>query len=257
MEARRLRNRKKQVSNTTPTPAAGALSPIPVLDAPTPTPHTATQERSDPAAAVSPAKLAANRSNSQHSTGPRTEEGKSISSRNNTRHGLTGDFSLLPDEDYGQFQILIESLTAEHKPKTTTETLLVWDMAKHHWLTQRALRFQNEAMFLAVDHQKLSLYLRYQTTQQRAFHRCLNDLLKLQKQRKSEDRGFESHRALGARCARCEMESQRLAAAREQRAQARENRQIEFQNERLLTEKARRQAIIERTERRKPQAAAA
>jgi hypothetical protein len=98
-------------------------------------------------------------------------------------------------------------------------------------------------MFLAVDDQKLSLYLRYQTTHQRAFHRCLNDLLKLQKQRKSEDRGFESHRALGARCARCEMESQKFRAAREERAQARENRAIELHQTRMNTEKRRQSTL--------------
>lgn len=34
-----------------------------------------------------------------HSTGPRTAEGKVCSSRNNLRHGFTGQITLLPDED--------------------------------------------------------------------------------------------------------------------------------------------------------------
>jgi len=38
--------------------------------------------------AVSPAKLAANRANAQHSTGPKTEEGKRKSAYNAWQHGL-------------------------------------------------------------------------------------------------------------------------------------------------------------------------
>ena len=171
MEARRLRNRNQQ----TAAPAVGA-------PAPDPTP-------------ISAAKLAANRANAQHSSGPRTEQGKASSSRNNTRHGLAGDFVLLPEESEEEFNHLFDSLLDEHKPKTVTEALLVQGMAQHHWLTQRALRFQNRVVLRVVDEDKLSLYLRYQTTHQRAFHKSLNDLLKLQKQRKSEERGFESQKA--------------------------------------------------------------
>ena len=170
MEARRLRKRNK--------PSGAGSQPAAVSQT----------------APISPAKLAANQANAQLSTGPRTEAGREVSSRNNTRHGLAGDFRLLAGEDAGQFQILVDSLIAEHKPKTTTETLLVWDIARHHWLTQRALRLQDEAFLSgSIDENKLKLFMRYQTTHQRAFHKCLNDLLKLQKQRAVEERGFESH----------------------------------------------------------------
>ena len=48
---------------------------------------------------LSEKQLEANRRNAQKSTGPKTTEGKSNSSRNNLRHGLTGQISLLPTED--------------------------------------------------------------------------------------------------------------------------------------------------------------
>jgi hypothetical protein len=38
---------------------------------------------------TSPAQLAANAANAQHSTGPRTTEGKDRSSQNASKHGLT------------------------------------------------------------------------------------------------------------------------------------------------------------------------
>jgi len=38
------------------------------------------------------AQIRANQANAQHSTGPKTEEGKTISARNNLRVGLTGGY---------------------------------------------------------------------------------------------------------------------------------------------------------------------
>jgi hypothetical protein len=40
--------------------------------------------------------LAANRANAQHATGPRTPQGKAVSSRNNTRHGLRSTTPVIP-----------------------------------------------------------------------------------------------------------------------------------------------------------------
>ena len=48
---------------------------------------------------ISEKQLEANRRNAQRSTGPQSVEGKAKSSRNNLRHGLTGQISLLPTED--------------------------------------------------------------------------------------------------------------------------------------------------------------
>ena len=48
---------------------------------------------------ISEKQLAANRENAKKSTGPKTEETKKIVSRNALRHGLTGQVTLMPDED--------------------------------------------------------------------------------------------------------------------------------------------------------------
>src|SRR5205085_3265900 len=77
-----------------------------------------------------------------------------------------------------------------------TESLLVNDMARHYWLYQRALRLQEQCfaddISSASAQNRLSLFLRYGTTHERAFRRCLTDLLKLRKQRLHLERGFES-----------------------------------------------------------------
>ncbi len=49
--------------------------------------------------ACSEARLAANRANAQHSTGPRTDAGKETSRRNALKHGLTGAGVVIPGED--------------------------------------------------------------------------------------------------------------------------------------------------------------
>jgi hypothetical protein len=66
-------------------------------------------------------------------------------------------------------------------------------MAQHHWLRDRAglLQsncFQDEG---SIDEKRLALYLRYQTTHERAFHKCLNDLLKLRAEKRKNEIGFE------------------------------------------------------------------
>jgi hypothetical protein len=56
-------------------------------------------------------------------------------------------------------------------------------MAESHWLSQRAQRLQdtylNPQSSEITDEKKFSLYMHYQTNHTRAFHKSLNDLLKL------------------------------------------------------------------------------
>ncbi len=147
------------------------------------------------AAAASPAQLVANRANSKLSTGARTPAGKQTVSFNAFRHGLTGRFKMMPYESEQDYQELLEGLRQEHRPSTPTEHLLINRMAEHYWLSQRA-QYLQDFCFNEVggcDHdQHLALYLRYQTTHERAFHKCLNDLLKLRAERRKEQIGFVS-----------------------------------------------------------------
>ncbi|MGI9075507.1 MAG: hypothetical protein ACR2JB_30230 [Bryobacteraceae bacterium] len=145
------------------------------------------------------AQIEANQTNAQRSTGPRTPEGLAISARNNLRHGLaSGAFTVLTGEKQEEFDKLFESLRNEHAPSTSTETLLVEGMAQHHWLSQRALRLQDMCLDgelpNAEDDKGLPLYIRYQVTHQRAFHKCLNDLLKLRAEKRKTEIGFESQK---------------------------------------------------------------
>ena len=134
-----------------------------------------------------------NRANAQLSTGPRTPTGKCTSSRNALKHGLAAGTLIIPGEDPAAFESLLESLLTEHQPANTTEELLVHQMAQSFWLGQRALRFQNDCFTEnGVDEKRLALFLRYQTTHERAFHKALSALLRLQKTTRAATSGFVS-----------------------------------------------------------------
>jgi hypothetical protein len=134
-----------------------------------------------------------NRRNAQHSTGPRTMDGKLASSRNSTKHGLTSGQIIIAGEDSAVFDALLAAFFAEHQPVNPTEELLVQEMAQSHWLGQHAIRLQNDCFFAdGVDTKRLALFLRYQTTHQRAFHKALAVLLALKKTRRQEGIGFVS-----------------------------------------------------------------
>jgi hypothetical protein len=122
-------------------------------------------------------------SSSGHSTGPRTPAGLARSSQNARTHGLsslTSVFVLLPGEDQKEWIELLRDLINEFQPVSRTERILVTDMAQSHWLTQRAINLQTSHI---EDPKAFALYLRYQTTHQRAYYRALKQLMALQKAR--------------------------------------------------------------------------
>ncbi len=132
-------------------------------------------------------------------TGPRTVEGKTASSGNSLKHGLASCRVIIPGEDPADFEALLADLIAEHTPATQTEALLVQQMAQSWWLTQRAVRIQNQAFTeTRVDTHQLALFLRYQTTHEHAFYRALNSLIKLQKERRKAGPEFVSQTSVGA-----------------------------------------------------------
>jgi hypothetical protein len=70
-------------------------------------------------------------------------------------------------------------------------------MAQAIWLSKRALMLQhvtfNHELPVCDDQKQLALYLRYQTTNERAFHKkCLSALLKLRAEKRKQEIGFES-----------------------------------------------------------------
>jgi hypothetical protein len=160
------------------------------------------------------AQIAANRANSQHSTGPVTEAGREASKMNNFRHGLTGHaFILLDFESAEFFDELKSALIEEHNPQTPTEQILVEKMAQHHWLSQRAQYLLT--LEISLDcfdpdvYKNAAAYTRYQALHDRLFQRALHDLLKLRAEKRKAEIGFESQKRAQAQETRRESEATR------------------------------------------------
>ncbi|MBV8867424.1 MAG: hypothetical protein JO210_18650, partial [Acidobacteriaceae bacterium] len=100
---------------------------------------------------------------------------------------------------------------------------------QHHWLVQRALGLQslcfNIERPICDEEKQLALYLRYQTTHERAFHKCLRELATLRAGRKKAEAGFESQKRAEAAEERKKLD--------ESRKQASETRRQELHSARL------------------------
>ena len=103
---------------------------------------------------TSEARRAANRANSQHSTGPKTAEGKAKSSMNACKGGLTGRTVVLPNEDIHAYSDHLDRHFADFSPATDKEKALVQTIADTEW---RLLRIPPlEAGIYAVGRRKLA-----------------------------------------------------------------------------------------------------
>ncbi len=81
--------------------------------------------------------IAANRRNSQKSTGPKTREGKFKTSLNALRHGACSETHILLTEDAGIFKNLAQEILDELQPQTPTELELVDQLIQTVWRRRR------------------------------------------------------------------------------------------------------------------------
>jgi len=147
----------------------------------------------------SPAQVLANKANAQHSTGPVTEEGKARVSSNGLTHGLTAaELNLLPWESAAQFEKYAASIKAQYNPQTPEEERLVYSILQHNWLMQRAITLQDAFLHKSdltpADQKKIALYMRYQSTHERAYYRAMRELRTVRKEKNAEQIGFASQK---------------------------------------------------------------
>ncbi|MGA2185236.1 MAG: hypothetical protein ABSH47_19630 [Bryobacteraceae bacterium] len=88
------------------------------------------------------AQILANRRNALASTGPRTAQGKSISSGNATKHGLSAGFRVLTNENQEEFDELIAEYHRTFAPTNTHEQFLVEEMVQARWRLARVRRLE-------------------------------------------------------------------------------------------------------------------
>lgn len=92
---------------------------------------------SHPSFVTTDARLNASRQNAQSSTGPRTAEGKTVSSLNALKTALTGRTVLLPTDDADLYHFHLQAFQAEWKPAGQRETILVQSLADNVWRVER------------------------------------------------------------------------------------------------------------------------
>ena len=87
---------------------------------------------------ISASKHLANIANALHSTGPRTEAGKSKSSMNARRHGLTGQFYVMNEADRLAYTTFEKGILQSLSPEGPYETQYAISIAQDHWRLNRS-----------------------------------------------------------------------------------------------------------------------
>ena len=150
--------------------------------------------------------ITSNRANAQLSTGPRSDAGKAVSSRNGLRHGLTSKQIVIPGEDPEAYDALRLELHDDYAPANAAEATLVDHIAEQTWRLQRVRRAE-AAMFHILMHEEsdgqiaaalvdgcgeLEKIRRYEVSIERSFHRAIEQLRKLQKERRATQPAVET-----------------------------------------------------------------
>ena len=98
-----------------------------------------------------------NLANSQHSTGPKSAEGKQRSSQNALRHGLTSQSAVMPADDPDAYQLHLKSYIGEYNPKGATESDLVQSLADISWRLNRVTAIETKLLDQAASSSPESL----------------------------------------------------------------------------------------------------
>ena len=155
---------------------------------------------------ASPARIQANRANSQLSTGPRTTEGKLRSSVNALRHGLTSKMVLLPEDDLLAYNAFKHAFFDDVKPKGALEEQLAFTLVNTQWRLNRCRAFEEsilatessnpddpdaDARLVSSQVESLARVSLYESRLNRTFHTTLKQLRDIQSERKElEDRAM-------------------------------------------------------------------
>jgi hypothetical protein len=144
-----------------------------------------------PTTAVSPRKIEANRQNAQHSTGPKTPEGKAKSSQNSITHGIfTKQFlNGAAPETIAEVEALAAGIQEHYQPVGMVEEILVQkivvETARYGrilGLEQQELARRHAFFGAAVDRVG-----RYTTSTSRGLFRTIEELERIQAVRKARE----------------------------------------------------------------------
>ena len=92
------------------------------------------------------AQTIANQRNAQRSTGPKTQKGKAIASKNSLKHGLTAAQTVIKSEDQAVFNLHRSQIFDELAPQTPIESMLAERFVELSWRLKRAGDIQNQTI---------------------------------------------------------------------------------------------------------------
>jgi len=94
--------------------------------------------------------IAANRRNAQRSTGPRSPEGREISSRNSQQHGVLSQRVTTDVEEKEIYERMLNSFMEEYGPRSEKEILLVERLANLFWRERRLIQTERSQLSFAA-----------------------------------------------------------------------------------------------------------
>jgi hypothetical protein len=139
----------------------------------------------------------------RRATGPTTEHGKQIASRNAAKHNCTSMSLILPGETQAEFDALLENLIAEYRPETEMQQIRVSEAARATWELHRIHREYDKSQFRLYAEQpnmcdwtpkqqaEGDRMARYRTRAERTYNRALQSVECLRTMRlRAEQRAF-------------------------------------------------------------------
>jgi len=144
--------------------------------------------------------IEANRRNAIKSTGPVTEDGKTIVSKNALKHGLLSQASISEvDEKKSELANLFQEMCEKFKPEGELEKMLVDRIASCFWRLKRSVQIES-AILSEVDRypghsnslsgafkynlaEFITTLNRYESMIERSFYKALHELQRVQAER--------------------------------------------------------------------------
>jgi hypothetical protein len=137
----------------------------------------------------SAAQFAANRANSQLSTGPRTAEGKARSSQNARKEGFNSATLHILPEQKDEFERFRQAVHRDTRPDGAIESEYVHRLIASGWNLRRVRTLESELLATSdpvddeLDAARLQRLARYRRDLERTYDRALAELRRLQTQR--------------------------------------------------------------------------
>src|SRR5215469_865668 len=155
-----------------------------------------TEETTKPTKTTSPRKIEANRRNAQHSTGPKTDEGKARSSQNSMTHGIfvTKFLNGATPETVAEIEELAAGLRDYYKPQGIVEEILVQKIVVETARYGRVLGLEQPEPGATRPYllHCLDKVMRYTTSTSRAMYRAIEELERMQGARKAREESAAS-----------------------------------------------------------------